>query len=137
MHSWLLGAVYDRYDETARGHFTGVPVDEKFSSEVFILGLSYQADQRWLAAVEWQDVSTRRGGVKYGDSGMRFGVECEVSPGVSLRGGYNDGAWSTGAGYSAGAWSVQYAYINDLHADSVGQFFGDSETHQLELTHRW
>ena len=133
----LLGVVYDRYDEDVTGHFLGAPVDESFSSEVYIAGLSYRLDKRCLAAVEWQDVSTERGGISYGDAGMRFGMECAVSRGLALRSGYNDGAWSAGAGYVNDAWSIQYAYVNDLNADSVGPFFGDSETHQFELTHRW
>lgn len=133
----MLGVIYDRYDEDVTGRLLGTPIDESFSSEVYIAGLSYQLDRRCLAAVEWQDVSTERGGIKYGDAGMRLGMEFAASDGLRVRSGYNDGAWSLGAGYLDEAWSVQYAYVNDLNADSVGPFFGGSDTHQLELTHRW
>ncbi len=134
------GAVYDKYHEdvTATGPaIGGGPLYHRYTSEEMVAGISWQLTDRILGALEWQQLTTERPGLRMGDSGIRVGIEAMVSDNCALRLGSNDGSLSAGIGYAGDDWTLQYAYIDDWNNDAIGALFGDSNTHQLEATFTW
>ncbi len=127
------GLVLDKYDEdvTAAGQTVG------FTSKEMALGISRQLNDRVLAAIEWQELSTEGAGVKMGDAGIRVGIEVQAGEAWVVRLGSNDGALCLGAGVDNEDWSFEYAFINDWNEDSVGASLGDSDTHQLGIRYHW
>ncbi len=134
-----LGFVYDSYDEDVSwsGTMLGPPGSAGFKSTEMAIGISQQVSEQVLAAIEWQQLTTKGLGIKMGDSGFRLGAEVALNETWTARGGWNDGALSLGAGWTQDGWSVQYAFINDWNKDAVGASLGGSDTHQLEVRHQW
>ncbi len=135
-----FGLVYDRYKEdvTASGVLFGPsPIQAQFTSEEMLVGISRQVSDRVLAAIEWQQITTEGAGADVGDSGFRFGFEATAGDKTRVRMGMNDGALSCGLGYSNANLTANYAYIQNWNRDSVSSVFGDSDTHQIELTYTW
>jgi hypothetical protein len=137
------GFVYDYYreDVTGSGLPFGAGASPRFTSKEMAVGVSRRLGDRVLGAVEWQQLSTEgqgaRQGARQGDSGFRGGLEVRPSPQWAVRVGDNDGAFSAGLGLQSQAWSVEYAYVKDWNADSVGNLLGDSRTHSLEVRYTW
>jgi len=133
-----LGFVYDHYRENVSWSGTILSAGSAgFTSEEIAIGLSRQVSDQVLAAVEWQQLTTKGVGVKVGDSGFRLGTEVALSKTWTARGGWNDGALSLGAGWDGDGWSAQYAFINDWNDDMVGASLGGSDTHQFEVRRQW
>lgn len=135
-----VGGVYDRYDESVLASglaLGGMTLDEDATSEEKIFGVSHRFNNRWLAAVEWQEISTDIMGGSFGDSGWRCGVECQLNDNWAVRAGDNDGSFSAGLGYQQGRWAARYAYIQDWNNDIVGAQWGGSDTHQFEAVCTW
>ena len=137
--SWI-GAVYDRYSEdvTATGIAVGGgPQTFDCTSEEMAAGFSHRLNPCLLAAVEWQQLTTKGSGIRNGDSGWRVGLEATCDNNVTLRLGSNDGAFSLGVGLTDKRWNFNYAYVKDWNNDLVEPLFGGSTTHQLEATYRF
>lgn len=135
-----LGGIYDAYDEdvdATGGMVPGGAVSFSSKSQALMFGLSYQLRDDLLGAAEWFHMWTDIGPSRYGDAGWRAGLEQLLDDGLSLRVGSNDGSWSAGVGYVTGDWSVRYAYLQDWNEDFIGPIWGDSETHQFEVTYHW
>lgn len=137
--SWI-GAVYDRYEEdvVASGPMVGSSaVEFDFTSEEIAAGISHRLNPCVIAAVEWQQFTSKGGGTRHGDSGFRVGLEAAMDNNVTLRIGSNDGALSLGAGLTDKRWNFNYAFVKDWNKDVVEAMLGASETHQLEATYRF
>ncbi len=132
------GFVYDRYDEDVSWAGTMLAAGTAtFRSEEMAIGVSQQVADNVLAAIEWQQLTTEGLGVRVGDSGFRLGAEVVLSESWAVRGGWNDSALSFGGGWTGDDWSVQYAFINNWNADSVGAAVGDSHTTQFGVRRQW
>lgn len=135
-----LGAVYDRYDETVNGNgvpFGGVPVEVTFHSEEIVAGAAYRFTDKLLAGVEWQQLSHKSGGLENAEAGLRFGIEGQMSDGLALRLGSNQGGFSVGLGWADPNWTLNYAYVQDWNKDVFADAYGGSKTHSFELTRSW
>ncbi len=135
----FAGFVFDWYTEDVTFQAPPMPAPETFdfTSTEWALGVSGRLTENLLGAIEWMELKSRNGGARAKSEGLHLGVEYEATPAVALRAGCNDGGLSLGAGYSRDGWVFNYAYINDWNDDSVGQAFGGSDTHQLEVSHSW
>lgn len=131
-----IGATYDRYDENvvATGALVGGgPVSATFHSQEMIAGAAYRLDGHWLAAVEWQELSSRGAGVRVVESGLRGGLEGRFKD-LSVRVGSNQGASSLGLGWAWRGFVLNYAYIKNWNHRIFGPGMGSSNTHSLEVT---
>ena len=134
-----IGAVYDRYDEKVRasGLSLGGASSTTFHSEEIVTGIAYRLTDRFLAGVEWQQLSHKRGSRDDDVAGLRLGCEGLLDDGMSFRIGDNMGSFSIGVGWANADWSVNYAYIQDWNDNLLHDVYGGSETHSFEVTHSW
>ena len=136
-----LGAIYDVYNEdvTANQFLPPPPAETagRFTSKEMAGGLSYKLSNRVLGAIEWQELTTKTGGVKIGGGqGWRAGLETAVDEHMSFRVGDNQGSLSLGLGVHDKRWNANYAFIKDWNKHLVESFLGEgSDTHQLEFSY--
>lgn len=134
-----LAAVYDYYQETVEGAgiALGGMARQAFHSELLAVGVSWQVDEKWLLAAEYQRARTHAGATEAALYGWHFGAEMKATPRVSLRVGANDEELSAGIGYEGKRCQVQYAYVNDWNDDAASALLGGSDTHQLQVIFSW
>jgi hypothetical protein len=133
------GFVLDLYREDVTFQAPPMPAPQEFdfTSTEWALGVSGRLTERLLGAIEWLSLKSKDGALEASTEGLHFGLEYEATEDVAVRAGSNDGALSLGAGYNPEDWVVNYAYIKDWNDDAVGDAFGGSDTHQLEIGHYW
>ena len=141
-HDWdgFAGAVFDYYreDVTFQPPLPGIPPHNlNFDSTTVALGVSGRVGEGLLGALEWMQLRSESGNLSSNASGLKLGIEYDALPGVRVRAGSNAGSLTLGAGYDRNRWVANYAYISDWNKDEVGDLFGGSDTHQLEIGHYW
>ncbi len=133
------GFVFDWYTEDVNFQGAGMPapMNFEFTSTEWALGLSARLSPEMLAAAEWMELESKDDDMVARTDGLHVGVEYQVSDRVRLRVGSNDAALTAGAGARFGDWVVNYAFIDDWNGGSVGDVFGESDTHQVEIGGYW
>lgn len=101
------------------------------------LGVSHQFSPRLLGAVEFQRGTTWRAPFCATGNAWHWGVEYCASPEWALRAGLSDGDPTFGLGYANDHWTVGYAYIHNWDSTDVGQLFGNSKTHSLQVGYQF
>ena len=136
----LAGLVFDYYreDVTFQPPVPGAPAqDLDFDSTTFAIGVSNRLADNLIGAIEWMQLRAEAGNLKTDTEGLSLGIEYDAAPGVLMRIGSRDGALTLGAGYTGEGWVANYAFINDWNDGDVGDLFGSSDTHQLEVGYHW
>ena len=128
-----LGATYDRYDEDVHILTLGPALNFTAHAEEITGGASYQLTDHWLAALEWQQLSTEAGALRFSNAGWRGGIEGRFQD-MCVRLGSNQGSMSLGLGWQWRRFTFNYAYIGDWNRDILGPTFGSSTTNSLEVT---
>lgn len=139
-HDGYVGAIFDYYNEdvTFRPPAPGAPASElSFDSTTIALGASGRLGEDVTGAIEWMQLRSSSGDFRSTAAGLHLGLEYEATPEVLVRAGSNAGALTFGAGYGREGWVVNYAYISDWNKDEVGDLFGGSDTHQIEVGRYW
>lgn len=108
-----------------------------FDSSQLALGVSRHLAPNLLLAGEFQHgVSSFDGRDNIGDT-WHFGAEYLPAPDWALRFGAIDFNFSCGLGYAGKHWRADYAFINGWNDADVGQLFGGSTTHSLQVIYNW
>lgn len=134
---------YSENSVDASGSMMGVgaaqlPVTEfEFKSHQIAAGLSYHLRPDLLAVAEYRYGKTVNTVVESSTSSWHFGAEYRTRNGWAVRGGAANGSPTGGVGFANDRWRADYCYISDWNDHAVGQLFGGSETHSVQVGFNW
>ncbi len=136
----FLGAMYSwsRIGVDTEGAMVPAPMSNRFTGDQFLVGVSRRFGPQWLGAVEYQHCGMHASGFE--DSGSdiwSFGAEYTPGGPWSFRAGLADESPTFGFGFNNGAWRADYAFIKDWRDGDLGELFGGSRTHSIQVIGTW